>query len=66
MKEKTSNLVKKQYTVYPYPPIPLGALEEEVLYSTNYEFVNYLYTSIYKPYKTSKYLIVAANTLFQE
>lgn len=64
MKEKSSDLIKKQYTEYPYPPIPIGGLEEEVLYSTNYEFVNYLCTGTFKSHKQTKILDVGCGTGF--
>lgn len=64
MPERISELIKKQYTVYPYPPIPVGMMENEVLYSTNYEFVNYLCTGKYKSQNQVKILDVGCGTGF--
>jgi 2-polyprenyl-3-methyl-5-hydroxy-6-metoxy-1,4-benzoquinol methylase len=64
MKNNITELIKKQYTVYPYPPIPVGDLEEEVLYSTNYEFVKYLCTGVFKSHKEIKILDVGCGTGF--
>ncbi|GIW21392.1 MAG: hypothetical protein KatS3mg068_0399 [Candidatus Sericytochromatia bacterium] len=56
------DLLKKQYTLYPYPPIPVGEMEDEVLYSSNYEFVNYICTKKYKSPENIKILDAGCGT----
>jgi ubiquinone/menaquinone biosynthesis C-methylase UbiE len=56
------DLLEKQYNLYPYPPIPVGEMEDEVLYSTNYEFVNYICTKKYKTQNNIKILDAGCGT----
>ena len=60
--DNISELVRKQYINFPYPPIPVGAKEDEVLCSTNYEFVNYICTGEYKSHKGIKILDAGCGT----
>ena len=57
-----TEFVKKQYNLFPYPHIPVGSMEDEVLYSSNYEFVNYLCKGVYKSAKGIKILDAGCGT----
>ncbi|MBC7473520.1 MAG: methyltransferase domain-containing protein [Candidatus Sericytochromatia bacterium] len=60
--DKITCAIKKQYNQFPYPSIPIGDLQDVFLYSTNYEFVNYLCTGVYKSAKNIKILDAGCGT----
>lgn len=59
---KITEAVRQQYNHFPYPSIPIGEMLDEVLYSTNFEFVHYLCTGKYKSSKNIKILDAGCGT----
>jgi len=60
--DKITELVREQYTKYPYPSLSIGTMEDEILYTTNYEFVSYLCTGSYKLHDDIKILDAGCGT----
>lgn len=58
----TDDLIKKQYNEFPYPQIPVGSMEDEVIYSANFEYVNYLCTGIFRSQKGIRILDAGCGT----
>lgn len=60
--DQITQAIKNQYMNFPYPAIPAGHMEDEMLCSTDYEFIHYLLKGEYKSHNDIKILDAGCGT----
>lgn len=60
--DQITQAIKNQYMNFPYPAIPVGHMEDEMLCSTDYEFIHYLLKGEFKSHDGIKILDAGCGT----